>query len=354
MMLQRFTSHLLWQLFSTSWCIPLLRTLRRGSPTTLALSACIVLRGEADCTIKGATGQSDSPINYISILTYLLSWYRVRSALIYQVPIVSAIVCILNGILFGTVCDTSKEFQLGSTLLAIINFLSQVLALTSIVGYYRRLRPEFRGTPIMRKFLTYKAMVWLIIHQQLILEIIQFAKVVTPTSGTTEYMSYADFKFGIPEFMLCCETLIFSCLFQWSFAAWPHRKALLSSDVETLHTSHAPDRSLFAYVQALLWPQDIFHEQLAAAKTLIGTFKGADSFDYTAGTGVGFSQRFYSKEGSLSDSHRSFDMPAMTPGVEKSHEQHLLSSNANRQSLRIPSVPEDLNSHSPQTPRQHL
>ena len=268
---------------------------------------------------------SDTRMN---VLIHRISWYRVRSALVYQVPISSAVVCVLNGILYGTLCHTSKQYQTATTVLSVFNFLAQVLALTSIVDYYRRLRPSFRGTPIVRKFLVYKVMVWLIIHQQLILQIISIAKAVTTTSGTTSYMSYADFKYGIPEFMLCCETLIFSCLFQWSFSAFDYRKALSSTDFEISHTGHSPDASVGTYLLALFWPQDIFHEQWQAIKTLVGVRKGASKFDYTAGTGVGFPERFYGEKLSPIASDRSGLAPSTINGTEGTHserpsQQHL-------------------------------
>lgn len=231
----------------------------------------------------------------------------------------SLILCILNEILYGTTCTTGNKYKVGSIILTVFNFVFQVMALTSIIDYYRRLRFQFRGTPTLRKFLTYKIMVWLIIHQSLILEIVEFAQVVTPTSGTTANMSYADFKYGIPQFMLCCETLVFSCLFVWAFSACPYRRALKSRDFEIPRVSHSPDASVRDYILALVYPKDIFHEILQGSKTFLGLFRGAKDFDYTAGTGVGFNERFYKKEVSPLGGDRSQELPIWGSGEEQTY-----------------------------------
>ena len=82
-----------------------------------------------------------------------------------------------------------------SGLIEFLNIVSTIFSLTGLLLFYRRLSSELRPHHVVGQFAALKGMVFLIIHQAFIIEILQLIKVVTPT----EYMSMGgEFEFRIP------------------------------------------------------------------------------------------------------------------------------------------------------------
>lgn len=103
----------------------------------------------------------------------------------YQGPALIFITTVLDELLHGFLCGTSTTLQVVSGLIEILNIVSTVFSLTGLLLFYRRLSAELRPHHVVGRFAALKGMVFLIIHQAFIIEILQLIKVVTPT----EYMS---------------------------------------------------------------------------------------------------------------------------------------------------------------------
>lgn len=127
-----------------------------------------------------------------------LRWFRFESVAIYMSLFVIFIITILQEIVNTVMCHTSRAYEILDVVIEVFSFVATVMALMALVRMYARFRKDYQGTHLLRKFWTFKGFVWLIVHQQIIIGAIQASKVVTPT----RYMSFADFEYGIPEFMM--------------------------------------------------------------------------------------------------------------------------------------------------------
>ena len=128
-----------------------------------------------------------------------------------------------------------------------------------------------------------KGFVALIIKQSLLINILQSSGAVT----ATEYMTMADFKYGVYSFIVTCESFIFAGFAFWTFSAFWYTpsnvaKGKLGSD-ESLRTG--PDAPVWRYLLAVVFPTDIFAGFWEAMKSLFTVPCGRRRFDYTAGTG---------------------------------------------------------------------
>lgn len=220
-------------------------------------------------------------------------WYRVRSMLIYQNTLVAIFNYILQIIVMNTVCAKSTT-QLGiQGFVEFFGFISTFVTITNILQVYRRLRPEYEGSKMVRKFFSFKLFILVIIHQQLLFGILEVAKAVPPTY----YMSAADFQDGIPAFMVVCEAFLFTPLYWYAFNAFPFRRALKHPELESVQ--HPKDRlSVWNYLLAIVYPTDVIQETWDGMKTFASLFRGAGAYDYTGGTGIDFLQR-QANEGKL-------------------------------------------------------
>lgn len=219
-----------------------------------------------------------------------LRWYKVRSMMVFQTPLITLLGVIATEILATVMCPTSKSGMEGKFAIQVVLFVSVFSALLSKINIYARFRKEeFKHAKIARKFLSFKALVWLFIHQQIIMEIISFARVVKPTY----YMSAADFNIGVPAFMIMCECAIFSFWFFFSLSGWLYRPSAQGNDIETKNNKSTTDASLGAYIGSFLFPVDIFVQTWRAMKTFASLFKGRNGFDYTGGTGISWQQRHH-------------------------------------------------------------
>lgn len=220
-----------------------------------------------------------------------LRWYKVRSMVVFQSPLITLLGVIATEILVTVMCPTKKSGMEGKFGIQIVMFVSVISAIVSIANIYLRFKKEeLKQAKIARKFLSFKGLIWLFVHQQLIMEIISFARVVKPTY----YMSSADFNIGVPAFMIMCECGIFSFLFFFFLSGWSYRpSAAQGNDIEMKNHKSATYAPLSAWILAFFFPADIFVQTWRAMKTFAGLFRG--SFDYTGGTGVAWNQRHHNQ-----------------------------------------------------------
>lgn len=221
-----------------------------------------------------------------------LRWYRVRSMLVYQAPFTALILTIALEIVTALMCPTQEKTIIIKLVIDLVTFFSLVTALVSKINVYVRFRKELAQAKVLRRFFSFKGMVWVFVHQELIMMIISAARVVKPTT----YMSQADWLWGLPEFMIMCECAIFSILFLFTLSGFQYRRAAAAtSDAESLTNDGklAKPRSepAWKYVGSFFLPLDLLRAQVYGLKTFAQLFKGKGSFDYTGGSGVAYAQR---------------------------------------------------------------
>lgn len=217
-----------------------------------------------------------------------LRWYKVRSMVVFQAPLITLLGVIAVEIIASVVCSTTRSAEISKFAIQILLFVSVISAMVSMANIYIRFKQdEYRRAKILRKFLTFKGMIWLFVHQQLILQITTFAKAVKPTY----YMSEADFSIGLPAFMILCECAIFSFLFFYSLSGYAYRSSIQVVDAESKGVKTSPDAPIGAYLAAFFVPSDIFVQTWRAMESFAGLSKGRQGFDYTGGTDIGWYQR---------------------------------------------------------------
>lgn len=213
-------------------------------------------------------------------------WYRVQRMLVYLSFTINFVITVLGEVLAGVLCQTAQAYRIWDIASEVITFMSTVIALMVLVRVYRRFRHDFQGTHLLRKFWTFKGLVWLILHQQLILEIIVFTKVVEPT----EYMSEGDWLYGIPQFMTVCEAFIFAFVYISTLSGLGYRGHMYEKMVQTQTRHKAVDGSAAKYILSFVIPTDIVAGAWESLHTLMLVLRGRGRFDYTGGTGASWKE----------------------------------------------------------------
>ena len=182
-------------------------------------------------------------------------------------------------------CHSSKANQIFSIAIQVVTFVFTASAIMTLLRFYRRYQAEFQGTHLLRRLVTFKVFLLIIIHQQLIFEIITFTRIVTPTQN----MSMADWLWGIQEFMLCAEALIASFFYMTTLSGWRYRNRKVSSGPGA--SKRSSDESFWKYLACIILPWDILMNFAHALRTIPALIRGKNSFDYTGGTGISWEER---------------------------------------------------------------
>jgi Organic solute transporter Ostalpha len=87
----------------------------------------------------------------------------------------------------------------------------------AVIAYERRMKHHLQGHRPTAKLFTFKLIVLIEAAQNTIFKILTSSEVFKPTYHISVY----DFSVGIPAFMLCCEMLVLSSSFWWSYSFGP-------------------------------------------------------------------------------------------------------------------------------------
>lgn len=115
--------------------------------------------------------------------------------------------------------------------------------------------------------------------QMLIMTILTTADAVRGTS----YMSMADFEYGILDFMLCCETFLFSIAQVFTLSGLQFRRLPPANKSGTTTDRRGADAGVLRYIASASVPVEYFRGVWLAVKFLVGAPLGRKRFDYTAG-----------------------------------------------------------------------
>ncbi|KAH8696576.1 organic solute transporter Ostalpha-domain-containing protein [Talaromyces proteolyticus] len=156
----------------------------------------------------------DSPINGIE-------WYRKRWIAIFQYPIVALGVAVATAITqaVGIYCEESNKPYFAHLWIEIISNVSLGLCLTSILAFYTALKKNLVGHHPLTKLLAFKLLIGLSFLESIIFLILTSTNALHATAT----MTYADVKVGIPNLLICVQTLLFSLFFHYAYKVSPYR-----------------------------------------------------------------------------------------------------------------------------------
>lgn len=118
------------------------------------------------------------------------------------------------------------KYQLGKISLAItvIESVSTSICITSVITFAMRVAADLKGTGTRGKLISFKGIVGVTLTQTPI-----FIGVTSyGVFHRTKHVSIFDFTVGTPAFITCCEMLLISVVFLWTFSATPYLNLMSS------------------------------------------------------------------------------------------------------------------------------
>lgn len=204
-----------------------------------------------------------------------LRWFRFNSVMVYLSLFVNLIAFAVTEGIAESWCKTTDKYANAILILNVITACFTILGLTALPRMWWRYREDHYGeTDVLRRFATFKPYVAVIVTQSFIFGVIDYTQSVKPT----KYMSQADFMTGIPGFMICC----WSFIFIWGFIYTLSGKSYRDS-------GYKDNEPLWRYILYWAFPRDIFVG--AWVSTLYFLSLLGRHFDYTGGTGLGWTER---------------------------------------------------------------
>ncbi|KAF2758959.1 hypothetical protein EJ05DRAFT_509836 [Pseudovirgaria hyperparasitica] len=154
--------------------------------------------------------------NYSGPTWLKLCWY-----LAIQLIPVSIIVFIITVVskATGWYCNTSNSFAFSKSWIAWIENISIVLAVAGEIYFHVKQSDQLRPHGAWRKMIAFKSIVVVNALQLTIITALAGYQAIQPS----EYMTWDDVVYGLPNLVICCEMPLFALLFLWTFRIAPYR-----------------------------------------------------------------------------------------------------------------------------------
>ena len=129
---------------------------------------------------------------------------------------------------YGSVCQKSSiisQLALTSLQISIIRTISTMIAITSILGFYKRFKSVLKPRGAFKQLLCFKVIVILNFLQTLIFSFLQ-------SSGNlhaNKYLTFNNLTNGLPSLILCCEMALISPFFLMFYSIKPYILGHMSS-----------------------------------------------------------------------------------------------------------------------------
>jgi hypothetical protein len=129
---------------------------------------------------------------------------------------------------YGLVCQQfliTSQLALTGSQISIIRTISTLLAISSILGFYKRFISALKPRGAFKQLICFKAVVLLNFLQTSIFSFLR-------SSGdlqATKYLTFNDLSNGLPALILCCEMAFISPLFLIAYSTKPYTLGRLSS-----------------------------------------------------------------------------------------------------------------------------
>ncbi|KUJ18918.1 DUF300-domain-containing protein [Mollisia scopiformis] len=129
----------------------------------------------------------------------------------FQFPVVMIVLLVVTEITqaTGSYCETSNSIHFAHIWVTVLSALSTVVAISSVLRYYKALKPTIKHRKPLSKLVGFKAIVFLNFVQTIIFSLLTSNNDLKPTN----HITYNDLSIGLPNLILCLEMVIFSIAF---------------------------------------------------------------------------------------------------------------------------------------------
>ena len=118
----------------------------------------------------------------------------------------------------------TSQLALTRSQISIIRTISTLLAITSILGFYRRFKSVLKPRGALKQLICFKVIVLLNFLQTLI-----FSFLRKNDLHATRYLTFNDLSNGLPALILCCEIALISPFFLVAYSIKPYILSRMSS-----------------------------------------------------------------------------------------------------------------------------
>lgn len=194
------------------------------------------------------------------------NWAKFSWIAVFQFPVtdILAIIILEATEASGTYCANSLSPKFGHLWSQIIRTVGVGAAVLAIFRFYGRMKKLMKARRGFSKLLCFKLIVGVRFLQTWIFNILISKEVIKTSSSFT----YGDLLYGVPNTLMCCETILFSAAFWYAFSS-------------TEYSSNAKPRSermpLWRAVFDALNPYDLLHGIAKAVVLLTGRDMGGKS-----------------------------------------------------------------------------
>ncbi|KAM5357182.1 hypothetical protein ACJZ2D_016533 [Fusarium nematophilum] len=145
-----------------------------------------------------------------------VKWFRICWFMVFQMPIVALIVSITTDVTaaVGIYCRWSFKPQFAKFWLRLIQIISLVAAVLSILQFYKFLKTDLAQYRPLTKLIAFKIIVFLNFVQGILFWILMDIGALKETDTLT----FADLHIGIPNLLVCIEMVPLSLFFIWVYS----------------------------------------------------------------------------------------------------------------------------------------
>ncbi|KAK2685028.1 hypothetical protein QWA68_016286 [Fusarium oxysporum] len=145
-----------------------------------------------------------------------VKWFRIRWLMVIQMPIVALIVSIATDVTaaVGIYCRWSFMPHFAKFWLRLIQIISLVTAVLSILQFYHLLKTDLTQRRPLLKLIAFKIIVFLNFVQGILFWVLTDIGVLKETDTLT----FADLHIGIPNLLICIEMAPLSLFFLWVYS----------------------------------------------------------------------------------------------------------------------------------------
>ncbi len=129
---------------------------------------------------------------------------------------------------YGSVCQQfliTSQLTLTGPQISIIRTISAILAISSILGFYKRFSSVLKPCGAFKQLICFKVIVLLNFLQTLIFSFLYSSGNLHPT----KYLTFNDLNNGLPALILCCEMALISPFFLIAYSVKPYTIGRVSS-----------------------------------------------------------------------------------------------------------------------------
>lgn len=140
--------------------------------------------------------------------------------MVFQITFTRIATILAQQLLYGLTCPLSVTRFHGTTAIQVIQSFSTSIAVTGVIMFEDRMRPQLQAHGAIFKLVSFKGVVILEAFQSFIFPVLAETGVFTPSPPY--YVAWDDFDRGFPQFILVWEMIIVAIVFLRSFSFLPY------------------------------------------------------------------------------------------------------------------------------------